>query len=147
MSAAEMKFPNPTGPKQPSWLALAQAVFNRQAARWDDTHCGGGLRWQFNTFNPGWMYKNTISNGCFFQLAARLAKYTHNDTYAQWADKTYEWLAQRVVTKDYEVFDGVSFSETSCDPPGAVQWTYNIGNLIAGSAFVSAPVVLIFASR
>ena len=74
MSAAELKFPNP-GPKDPSWLSLAQAVFNMQVGRWDP-HCGGGLRWQFNPLNNGWMNKNTISNGCFFQLAARLARYT-----------------------------------------------------------------------
>jgi mannan endo-1,6-alpha-mannosidase len=45
MVAAELKFPDP--PKdQPQWLALAQAVFNTQASRWDPTTCGGGLRWQ-----------------------------------------------------------------------------------------------------
>lgn len=45
MTAAEDKFPNPP-PDQPQWLALAQAVFNLQAQRWDTTTCGGGLRWQ-----------------------------------------------------------------------------------------------------
>jgi mannan endo-1,6-alpha-mannosidase len=89
MSAAEANFPDPPA-DQPQWLALAQAVFNTQAARWDDTSCGGGLRWQIFTFNNGYTYKNSISNGCFFNLAARLAKYTGNDTYAQWADKTWD---------------------------------------------------------
>ena len=45
MTAAEYKFPDPPDDK-PQWLALAQAVFNTQAARWDTEHCGGGLRWQ-----------------------------------------------------------------------------------------------------
>jgi mannan endo-1,6-alpha-mannosidase len=40
MSAAETNFQNPD-PKQPSWLALAQAVFNTQAVRSDST-CNGG---------------------------------------------------------------------------------------------------------
>ena len=57
MSAAELKFPDPE-PDQPQWLALAQAVFNRQAARWDDANCGGGLRWQFNPLNNG--YDNKV---------------------------------------------------------------------------------------
>lgn len=40
MSAAETNFQNPK-PGRPSWLALAQAVFNTQAVRMDD-HCNGG---------------------------------------------------------------------------------------------------------
>lgn len=138
MSAAEMEFPNPPADK-PQWLALAQAVFNRQAARWDDRHCGGGLRWQFNPLNNGWMLKNTISNGCFFQLAARLARYTKNETYAEWANKTYHWLAYEspLISNHYEVFDSIGFTEEKCEKePMRVQWSYNIGTMIAGAAFV-----------
>jgi mannan endo-1,6-alpha-mannosidase len=137
MSAAEMKFPNPD-PKQPQWLALAQAVFNRQAGRWDSKHCGGGLRWQFNPLNNGFMEKNTISNGCFFQLAARLARYTKNETYADWAVKTYDWMVQSpLISKTYEVYDSFGFTEDKCnDQPGLVQWSYNIGTMIAGTAFM-----------
>lgn len=79
MMAAEEKFPNPPKDK-PQWLALAQAVFNSQALRWDSSTCGGGLRWQIYTFNNGYNYKNSISNGCFFNLAARLGAYTKNQT-------------------------------------------------------------------
>jgi mannan endo-1,6-alpha-mannosidase len=139
MSAAEMKFPD-AGNGKPSWLSLAQAVFNRQAGRWDMDHCSGGLRWQFNVLNNGYMEKNTISNGCFFQLAARLARYTKNETYADWANKAYDWLTKTstLITKDFEVFDGISFSEAACDGKvGQVQWTYNIGTMIAGAAFVT----------
>lgn len=75
MSAAELGFPNPAKGK-PSWVALAQAVFNSQVERWDLSYCGGGLRWQIFITNPGYDYKNTISNGAFFQLSARLARYT-----------------------------------------------------------------------
>jgi mannan endo-1,6-alpha-mannosidase len=59
MLAAEEKFPDPP-PDQPSWLALAQAVFNTQAApeRHDST-CGGGLRWQIPFSNQGYDYKNS----------------------------------------------------------------------------------------
>jgi mannan endo-1,6-alpha-mannosidase len=52
MTAAEYNFPNPPS-DQPSWLSLAQAVFNTQAPRWDASSCGGGLRWQIFTFNTG----------------------------------------------------------------------------------------------
>lgn len=80
MSAAELNFPNP--PKgNPSWLALAQTVFNKQAGRWDMSYCYGGLRWQILFTTPGYDYKNTISNGAFFQLGARLARYTGKNEY------------------------------------------------------------------
>jgi mannan endo-1,6-alpha-mannosidase len=139
MSAAEMKFPDPD-PKQPQWLALAQAVFNNQARRWDDAHCNGGLRWQFNSVNSGYNMKNTISNGCFFQLAARLARYTKNETYAHWANKAYDWMAQSpLINEKWEVFDSIHFTEAGCDKtPDLVQWSYNIGTIMAGVSFVSS---------
>lgn len=56
MSAAEYNFPNPPADK-PQWLALAQAVFNTQASRWDTEYCQGGLRWQIFTWNNGFDYK------------------------------------------------------------------------------------------
>jgi len=137
MSAAETKFENPD-PKQPQWLSLAMAVFNNQAHRWDSDHCNGGLRWQFNSMNDGWMLKNTVSNGCFFQLAARLARYTKNQTYADWADKSYNWMTQSLISDKYEVFDGISFTEKACSPgPERTEWTYNIGTILSGSAYVS----------
>lgn len=52
MEAAEYAFPNPPD-TEPQWLALVQAVFNRQAARWDNTTCNGGLRWQIFSYNNG----------------------------------------------------------------------------------------------
>lgn len=133
MSAAEMKFPDPP-PKQPSWLALAQAVFNLQIARWDDSTCGGGLRWQIFTFNKGYDYKNSISNGGFFQLAARLARYTGNDTYAQWAVKSYDWIETTpLVTDSYQVYDGLNTLE-NCSTASKFQWTYNVGTYLMGAA-------------
>lgn len=73
LTAAEVNFPNPPA-GDPQWLALAQAVFNRQVSRWDNATCGGGLRWQIFPFNSGYNYKNAISNGCFFNMGARLGK-------------------------------------------------------------------------
>ncbi|CCF44696.1 glycoside hydrolase family 76, partial [Colletotrichum higginsianum] len=92
MLAAENKFPNPP-PEKAQWLALAQAVWTTQAdpIRHDKT-CGGGMRWQVPPTNVGYDYKNTISNGCFFNIGARLARYTGNDTYARYAEETWDWL-------------------------------------------------------
>jgi mannan endo-1,6-alpha-mannosidase len=93
MLAAEIKFPDPPEDK-PQWLALAQAVWVTQAnPERHDEFCNGGLRWQIpELLNRVNNYKNTISNGCFFNLGARLARYTGNETYAKHAEETWNWL-------------------------------------------------------
>ena len=95
MDAAEAGFPNPPS-DQPQWLALGQAGFNFQVTLWDTSTCGGGFRWQVYSFDIGYNLKNTISNGGFFQLAARLARYTKNATYSDWADKVNDSSQQLV---------------------------------------------------
>ncbi|KAL2005198.1 hypothetical protein VTN00DRAFT_3048 [Thermoascus crustaceus] len=133
MSAAERNFPNPP-PDQPQWLALAQAVFNGQAFRWDMQSCGGGLKWQIFTWNNGYNYKNTISNGCFFNIAARLAKYTNNQTYADWAEKVWDWTtAIGFMTDKYEFWDGADDTK-NCSEFNRIQWTYNAGVYLLGAA-------------
>ncbi|KAF2097840.1 mannan endo-1,6-alpha-mannosidase [Rhizodiscina lignyota] len=133
MTAAEDNYPNPPSDK-PQWLALAQAVFNTQATRWDDTTCGGGLRWQIFTFNNGYNYKNTISNGCFFNVAARLARYTGNQTYADWAEKIFDWVsALQLMDENYHFYDG-SDDTINCTQVNHIQWTYNAGVYMQGAA-------------
>ena len=133
MSAAENRFPNPP-PDQPQWLALAQAVFNRQAEEWDSDTCGGGLRWQISQFNGGFHYKNTISNGCFFNLAARLAKYTDNQTYADWAEKSWDWtVGVGLISPTWQFFDGTD-ARMNCSDFNEIQWTYNLGVHLLGVA-------------
>ncbi|KAF5093405.1 hypothetical protein D0Z03_002427 [Geotrichum reessii] len=138
MAAAEKNFSNPAS-NEPQWLYLAQAVFNTMAARWDTQHCEGGLRWQIFTWNNGYNYKNTVSNGCLFNLAARLARYTNNETYAQWAEKVWDWLESRKFINtdatNWQVFDGASLLE-DCTVVSPLEWTYNSGLLMSGSAFM-----------
>lgn len=106
LMAAESGFPDPP-PEDPQWLALAQAVFNLQAARWDDDSCDGGLRWQIFAFNRGYNYKNSISQGGFFNLAVRLGAFTNNQTYYEWADKMYAWCESvGLISPSFQVFDG-----------------------------------------
>ncbi|KAL4875244.1 glycosyl hydrolase family 76-domain-containing protein [Aspergillus karnatakaensis] len=133
MAAAERRFPSPPV-EGPDWLAMAQAVFNTQASRWDTATCGGGLKWQIFTWNHGYTYKNAISNGCFFNLAARLARYTGNQTYAEWATRVWEWTHDvGFLTDDYAVFDGAGEAE-NCTKLDHVQWTYNAGVYLLGAA-------------
>ncbi|KAH8886863.1 hypothetical protein GQ53DRAFT_750518 [Thozetella sp. PMI_491] len=133
MSAAEYNFPNPPA-KKPQWLALAQAVFNTQASRWDPGNCGGGLRWQIFTWNNGFDYKNTISQGCFFNIGARLALYTGNNSYAEWAEKTWDWTVQAGLLNldSWYLYDGAHIDNCSNITP--YQWTYNAGSFLLGAA-------------
>lgn len=133
MSAAEVNFPNPP-PNQPQWLALAQAVFNTQVARWSSETCGGGLKWQIFAFNNGYNYKNAISNGCFFNLAARLAKYTGNQTYAEWAERAWDWTRSiNMLDNNYFVYDG-SDNNLNCTELNHIQWSYNAGVFLLSAA-------------
>jgi len=135
MAAAERGFPNPPKNK-PQWLSLAQAVFNRQAGRWDTKNCNGGLRWQIPPTNKGYDYKNSVSNGLLFHLGARLARYTGNSTYADWAEKTYKWTTDMgLISKpDYRIYDGAHIPE--CVVSSKIQWTYNAGIYLSGAAYL-----------
>lgn len=135
MTAAELKFPD--APNQPSWLELAQGVFNTQQARWDTTNCNGGLRWQIWPYQAGYTTKNAISNGGFFQLSARLARYTSNQTYADWAEKAWDWSATTPLlnTTLWYIADTTSIA-AQCHDHGDFQWTYNYGSYLMGAVYM-----------
>ncbi|KAJ8119922.1 hypothetical protein ONZ43_g3236 [Nemania bipapillata] len=136
MLAAEENFPNPPD-DQPQWLALAQAVWNTQADpdRHDST-CGGGLRWQIPFSNNGYDYKNSIANGIFFNLGARLARYTNNQSYADYADSTWDWVVNvGLMDKDYNIFDGAHV-EKNCTDINRAQFSYNNGVFLLGAAYM-----------
>lgn len=133
ITAAENKFPDPPE-DQPQWLALAQAVFNGQASRWNERTCNGGLNWQIFPLNKGYEYKNTVSNGCLFNIATRLAAYTGNSTYADWAEKTWQWMSGvGFISPSYQLFDGAG-EDQNCTQMDHVQWSYNNGIFMQGAA-------------
>ncbi|KAF2670611.1 putative cell wall glycosyl hydrolase Dfg5 [Microthyrium microscopicum] len=134
MTAAERNFPAPNT-SIPTWSTLATNVFNTQAARWDDKTCGGGVRWQIFSFNNGYNYKNSQSNGNLFELSARLAAFTKNATYSDWAEKTYSWLEQVGFVNNGAVYDGADLT-TNCTSVSHLQWSNNAGALIYGSAIM-----------
>ncbi|KAM4065860.1 glycosyl hydrolase family protein [Hirsutella rhossiliensis] len=137
MLAAENKFPNPPDDK-PQWLALAQAVWNTMAdpSRHDET-CNGGLRWQIPFSNAGYNYKNTIANGCYFNIGARLARYTHNKTYAEHADQTWNWLwgTGYIDNKSWRVYDGAHV-DRNCTDINKATFSYNTAVMLQGAAFM-----------
>ncbi|KAL6244780.1 hypothetical protein RBB50_008308 [Rhinocladiella similis] len=138
MFAAEHSFLEPPSPRYPSWLGICENVFNDFIARWkraSDT-CGGGLRWQVFPSSAGWDYKNSISNGGFFQLAARLARYTGNETYLVWAERVWDW-SERIglVDADLSVYDGAGIDGgLNCTRLDHTQWSYNIAVYLYGAA-------------
>ncbi|KAI4841997.1 mannan endo-1,6-alpha-mannosidase-like protein, partial [Aureobasidium sp. EXF-8846] len=135
LSALEYGFPDPPQ-GSPSWETLAVNAFNSMVPRWDTSTCNGGLRWQVFSFNAGWDYKNSVSNGGFFQMAARLARYTGNSTYADWAEKIYDWTtATGLIDDSYRIYDGASASG-DCKDIVPLQWTYNPGIYIYGAAMM-----------
>ncbi|KAF1999055.1 glycoside hydrolase family 76 protein [Amniculicola lignicola CBS 123094] len=136
MTAAELKFKDPPD-NLPGYLATTQSVFNQLVKQWDPSTCGGGVRWQLHQWHTGYNYKNTAANGGFFQLAARLALYTGNQTYADWADKIYDWMASTpLLGKDYKVNDGLDTDIPGCTKADGTEWTYNYGIIIGASAYM-----------
>jgi mannan endo-1,6-alpha-mannosidase len=135
MSAAEKGFPEPQAPI-PSWLTLTINLWNTQVVRWETATCGGGLKWQIFSFNNGFYYKNSVSNGAFFQLSARLARYTGNATYLEWAKKTWDWsTAVGLIDASYNVFDGTD-SLKNCSDINGIRWSYGVGIYMYGAAIL-----------
>ena len=138
LSAAERNFPQPDS-SLPTWLEISDNVFRQLTGRWDTKKCGGGLYWQILASNPnGMTYKNSVSNGGLFQLSARLARATGNSTYLDWAEKTWDWLAETgiVDTKTYRVYDGASI-DSECKSVNKKSFTYTSGIMMYGAAVLA----------
>ncbi|MCJ1387949.1 hypothetical protein MMC18_000792 [Xylographa bjoerkii] len=134
MAAAEYNFPNPSSL---SWIELATNVFNDLTTRWNVTTCNGGLKWQIYSTNVGYDYKSSITNGGFFQLSARLARFTGNTTYLDWNEKIWDWMTGvGLISDGYNVFDGTDDS-INCSSVNHDQWTYNNAALIYGTAILA----------
>ncbi|KAK5957960.1 hypothetical protein OHC33_001150 [Knufia fluminis] len=133
MSAAEYGFPAPPAPA-PDWHIIAQNAWEDYVYRWNTTMCGGGLKWQFHPENAGFFYKNSISNGAFFQISARLARFTGNQTYVDWAEKIWDWVEGiGLMSSTYDIYDGTD-EKINCSAVDHHQWTYNVGVFLYGAA-------------
>ncbi|KAI1376818.1 glycoside hydrolase family 76 protein [Hypoxylon crocopeplum] len=133
---------NAAGACANSWLAIGTHAFEDFVARWnkDSGTCGGGLKWQYTESANGYYYKNSVSNGGFFQTAARLARYTGNQTFADWASKVWDWSSSvGFVSADYHVFDGAGDEQdANCSAVNRDEWSYNIASYLHGAAHMYA---------
>lgn len=138
LSAAERNFPQPKS-ELPSWLDISANVFSQLVGRWDTKYCNGGLFWQILSSNPnGMKYKNSVSNGGFFQLAARMARATGNTTYLEWAEKIWDWNAEvGFIDKDtYRIYDGAGI-DTNCKTTNKKSFSYTTGIFLYGAAIMA----------
>ncbi|GIZ42224.1 hypothetical protein CKM354_000550000 [Cercospora kikuchii] len=146
LTAAELGLPQS---EDLPWLQLAETTFNTIAVRWDTETCGGGLKWQIFSFNNGYNYKNSVSTLAFAQLGARLARFTGNTTYSDWAERSLTWLQEVGL---FELPSGQNSSEASetpdrvaiydgtddlanCSEINHIEWTQNDGLLLSTSAY------------
>lgn len=138
MTAAEL---NLTEYGQYSWLSLAQGVFNTQTqdpsnSGWDDTSCGGGVRWQQYNYMKGYTMKNAISNGLLFQISARLYRYTNDPDYATWAAKIWDWSNEYLINNQtWEIADSVNTTQ-DCKVKGIGENSYNYSSFLMGLAYM-----------
>ncbi|KAI1173565.1 glycosyl hydrolase family 76-domain-containing protein [Nemania sp. FL0916] len=123
-------------PGGPSWDVVATNAWNGFVDRWNTETCNGGLKWQYTPDKNGWNYKNAVTNGAFFQTSARLARYTGNQTFVDWATKIWDWSrAVGLVSADYHVYDGTSDDkDANCSTVNRIEWTYNIASYLHGAA-------------
>ncbi|EAW12434.1 glycoside hydrolase family 76 protein [Aspergillus clavatus NRRL 1] len=135
ITASETGFPDISG--KPTWTSLARVVFNMQVERWDRGTCDGGMRWQIWPYQAGYTMKNAISNGGLFELSARLARFTKNGTYADWAEKIWDWSVTTPLlqTDRWYIADSTS-NEANCKDAGNTQWSYNYGTYLSGASFM-----------
>ncbi|VVT50452.1 uncharacterized protein SAPINGB_P002768 [Magnusiomyces paraingens] len=138
MSAAERGFQAPYD-GQPSWSERVENIVKSMISRWDTDNCGGGLRWQIYPWNNGYDYKNTVANGCLFHLSARLSRFNGDNTYIEWAEKTWDWMVDHnyIVTNTsaYKIMDGATI-DSNCMKISPEQWTYNAGLMLSGAAYL-----------
>lgn len=78
-----------------------------------------------------------IANGCFFNIGARLARYTKNETYAKWAEDTWDWMegVGYISSQNDAIYDGAHV-ETNCTDINKAEFSYNNAVFTLGAAYM-----------
>ena len=64
----------------------------------------------------------------------KMALETEYGTYADWAEKTFNWTqAVSLMSQDYHFYDG-AHTTLNCSDINRVQWTYNAGVFLLGAS-------------
>lgn len=76
-----------------------------------------------------------IANACYFNIGARLARYTDNSTYADLANRTWNLITDLGYISDkWDVYDGAHLPD--CTNINKAQFSYNAAMLLQGAAFL-----------
>ncbi|KAG8672821.1 hypothetical protein FPOAC2_06229 [Fusarium poae] len=140
MTAAEYDFPAPSD-KKAQWYNLARNAWDTQRKRWDAEEdsevCYGGLRWQIMPTNVGFTYKQTLSTALFFNLGARIYRWTGSEEVADYVTMAYSWLDERglIDSKTGAVYDGARVDD-NCTTINKFQWSVNAASLSMGLAYL-----------
>lgn len=80
---------------------------------------------------------SALSNACFFNMGARLARFTGNSTFADYSEETWNWLTSVgfIDNETWAVYDG-AFVEDNCTDILQGQWSANAASLTQGAAFM-----------
>lgn len=130
LTAAETGLKDPEGER---WIDIASNLFDIFTLRWGNMDtCGGGLKQEIYPFQmEGIEFMDTETNGAFFLLSARLAKATGNETYAQWAEKSWDWSVKvGFVNKEngYSVGSALDLQDAGgCDSVFDTKWSISYG--------------------
>lgn len=85
-----------------TYFKLAQNAWSHMLGGWNE-RCGGGI--QASTTDPS---KVTYTNIVFAYLSAELYTMSNNQTYKEWADKTYNWLVSSgLVKSNFQILGGI----------------------------------------
>jgi len=136
MTAIETGFQNPSDSSKTGWLGFAQNVWEEQAARWNTsaaTACKGGL--DSGISGTGTSFDG-LSNGGFFALSARLARYTGNSTFGNVAESVFSWAESTgLVNSNGTVFEAVTSSnDCKTDTIDTLEWSADAGLFVLGAA-------------
>jgi mannan endo-1,6-alpha-mannosidase len=143
MTAAETGLSISGAQEGEDWLDLVKNVFDTQVHpdRWNESEsCGGGLHWQISPSNAGYSYKNSASQAVLFNVASRLARYTGNQTYADWAEKVWTWMESVGLMYEDEqggiaIYDGAQV-DSNCTSINKIRLSYTAGVFLQGAAFM-----------
>ncbi|KAF9631864.1 Glycoside hydrolase family 76 [Lasiodiplodia theobromae] len=138
LSAAERGLPVESESENvTSWEDLARDAFDTQVPRWDDTTCGGGLRTDIFMFGDEYNSKDSLSQSTFFLLAARLARFTGNQTYVDLAARAYDWMREvKLIDDDFAVYYNASTTQ-NCSQVDDTQWSQAAAAIAYGSAVLA----------
>jgi len=115
-------------------LPNVQSIFDALLPDWEVDTCAGGIRLGLSEVDADYIIKSSSTNGAFFNLAARLALFTGNSTYAGWAALSWDWaVTVGLISRDFQIYSDVSTS-TNCTGGDRTKWSYETTLYLLGGA-------------